>query len=144
MPLKEIRDRLVVLTDTDVSTLLTRENRNEAALRQASLSASPKDYIASLLEQAGALSPRATAVSPRHGQAQMPSVARGSSDVRGSADATDFDQRKRSRSKPATWRHFELTPGIEIHVRDDVADSDRDLVERLLALGESMLHDQQP
>ncbi len=38
---------------------------------------------------------------------------------------------------PRAWRRYEIAPGLELHVRDDVAASQRALIEAILACGQT-------
>jgi DNA-binding transcriptional MerR regulator len=129
VPLKVIRERIAHLTDAEIGDLIAEDIRNEASLRQASVSASPKDYISSLLERARAMNSRSGPAPQVLGQGQVDSSM--AAPTRGTRD----------RSRQQSWQRWEVAPGIELHVRGDVAKGQRGLIERLLALAESAIQD---
>jgi DNA-binding transcriptional MerR regulator len=114
LPLSEIGARLAGLGPDEIRSLLAEEERRSDALAQAEQTASPREYISALLSRAQAARQGERAVT---GQPFVAAWA-----------AVDADPRARA------WLHFELAPGVELHVRADAHGRHRSLIERLLKL----------
>jgi DNA-binding transcriptional MerR regulator len=115
VPLTDIRDQLADLDDADVERLLAREARYVARLKEETAADSPRGYVAALLQQAETAGdqPRARAaysLAPPSAPPAPPSV------------------------RTEGWRRWPLLPGLEIHVRQDVAGKYRGLIERMIGL----------
>ena len=89
---------------------------------QAAQAPSPKEYLSTLLHQARA--------------ARQPSP-----DQPSPPPAPSFSPSAKFYPRPVNalpsqpvgvWQHWELAPGVELHVKVDVADKQRGLIERLL------------
>lgn len=111
-PLFEIRDRLAHLTPADVVALLDDLGANALELEEAA-ARSPRDYIATLLDQARQHRPgmRADVASPPLFDSPQPQAIEPSSE---------------------RWERWELAPGVELHVRGELVDHYRDLINRVL------------
>lgn len=108
VPLATIKTRLAGLSLVEIRALLEEEEQRSTTLAQAAQAPSPRDYIAALLRTAAAAgsSPSRPVPPP---SIPAPAPATGES-----------------------WEHFQLAPGIELHVRRDVLDQQRPAIERLL------------
>lgn len=124
VPLAEMREMLARLSPEDARALLDEEEERAMQREQAAQAPSPKDYLSTLLHQArAARQPAANAPSP----APTPSASL--------APSAKFYPRPVNAlpSQPAdVWQHWELAPGVELHVKVEVADKQRGLIERLL------------
>ena len=125
VPLAEMREMLARLSPGDEQSLLSEEEERGMQRGQAAQLPSPKDYLATLLHQAQA--------------ARQPPTA--PSSVVLPAPASPAPAAKTSSSRPINglpsqpadvWQRWELAPGVELHVRADMADQQRRLIERLL------------
>ncbi len=99
LPLSEIRERLEQVSSAELSTMLAEvegRTRNEEATK----SASPKEYLSSMLERA-----------------------------RGLRSNQDDSSSPSDRNLHDTWRRFKLGPGIELHVTPDAERAQEDLIE---------------
>lgn len=123
VPLIKMRDLLDRLALEDARALLAEEDERFAARQQAEQAASPKEYIASLLSQAQAAR-HPTLAEPRTPYAPVAPPAKSLF----SQPPSPGPGRRRSEA----WQRWELAPGVELHVRADVLDSARDVIERLL------------
>lgn len=99
VPLKEVGERLSGLSVADVRALLAQEVNREAQMRRAEAAPSPRAYVAALLDLARASPAR-----------QLPS-----------APAAVDQQPARAPHRAVAWRRWEVAPGVEVHVRSDVA-----------------------
>ncbi len=124
VPLAEMRARLSRLSPEEVQALLAEEEERAMQREQAAHAPSPKEYLATLLHQARA--------------ARQPSASQaGSAPTVPAAPAPSVEIYPRPvnalPSQPAdVWQRWELAPGVELHVKADVADQQRRLIERLL------------
>ena len=124
LPLAEIKQRLTGLTTDDVTALLREEESRSTEIQLARGRLRRREYIAALLRNARAAreepAPRAPSYSV-HG-APVPHRAILES-------PPDFAPSEPARS---TWEHWELAPGIVLHIRADARQPYRDLIDRLL------------
>src|SRR5438132_3850871 len=122
VPLAEQRQQLAGLSYQQVRALLKDEERHGQTLYRASVTRSPGDYIGELLARArSARSYPPTVDSSPLAAGPRPAAAAGSPTPPLS-----------SSSSPATWEHWQLAPGLELHVRADHAGLYKRLIERLL------------
>lgn len=137
-PLAEIHQLLDRLSLSEIRTLLAEEEQRARELEPAS----PQEYIAVLLKnaQVNRLSrPQALAFPPAPatppapvGDLEPPSIsqqpgASGAQKVRERSSVYEST----STPVPEMWKHWELAPGIELHVKEGVAEQQRDLLERI-------------
>jgi len=120
VPLAQQRQQLAGLSYPQVRALLKDEERHGTALHHASVTRSPGDYIGELLTRARSARGYAPTASPSLSPpAQSPSP---SSSLRSSPSSADSE----------TWQRRELAPGLELHVRANMAGLYHRLIERLL------------
>jgi Ca-activated chloride channel family protein len=123
LPLSDIRQRLQSLTIDELRAVLREEQGRSAHLARLEKARSPKDYISGLLREARAS--RAPRIADDLA-ADRPPLASGVYPRRQAPG-----QSERSPQRPEAWQHWELAPGVELHVRDDVRTRYRALIERL-------------
>ncbi len=124
VPLAEQRAMLARLSPEEAQALLDEEEERAMQREQAAQAPSPKEYLATLLQQARA------ARQPPASQVKAVPASPASS-----APHARLYQRPVNTlpSQPAdVWQRWELAPGVELHVKVDVADQQRRLIERLL------------
>jgi DNA-binding transcriptional MerR regulator len=117
VPLAEMRARLAYLSLDDVRALLAEEDRRAVHLDAAAKSESASEYLGALLRR----EPARIAEAPPPPVAPTPSAPAASK----AAPAPPSGNR---------WRRWELAPGIELHVRDDVPARHTSLIARLRTL----------
>jgi DNA-binding transcriptional MerR regulator len=118
VPLAQQRARLSQLSKTEVRTLLSQEEERAQELRVAE-SESPADYVAALLRRAQAARERTSEpIFPRQREPAAFDHA--------------FNDESEGHFPKDSWRRIELVPGLELHVRADVAGLHSGLIERLL------------
>ncbi|HEX6820172.1 MAG TPA: MerR family transcriptional regulator [Ktedonobacterales bacterium] len=153
VPLAQMRKLLAQMRLEDVRTLLAEEEQSAAELARAERKASPKEYVAGLLQQARAMreAPRAPGDQAQSGQSQL-GQSRQAERARSSGVAPSTGEVPRLRSSGPLWRssspelpagsppqsaeawqRWELAPGIELQVRADAARKYRALIRRVLA-----------
>ncbi|HEY8743824.1 MAG TPA: MerR family transcriptional regulator [Chloroflexota bacterium] len=135
VPLEEIRTRLGGLSLDEVRLLLAEEDRRGAELQVAERAPSPKEYVSALLRRA-----QAARQGPLDAPSYLPPGAVGSPLPSGALGSSLPASPLPERSVPAPaefWQRWELTPGVELHVRGDVARQRQRLIERLRAVAES-------
>jgi DNA-binding transcriptional MerR regulator len=137
LPLAEIRERLAGLGPDDLRALLEAEEERTATLAQAAREPSPKEFIAALLQRAGAAEParRLKEAAPVRLASPAPMPAPPAAERRQATPPTPDD-----RDDPAqAWERWVLEPGLELHVRRDVARRRAPLIGRLLAAARQIL-----
>lgn len=120
VPIKEIRERLAGLSAAEIRAVLAEDERRTARLRRAGEKISPREYVSALLSEAR---------EARSGGGLRETAADYSSDARGLSNASP------SLAPPCAeeaWCRWELGPGVELHVRADVRERHRKLIDRLL------------
>jgi DNA-binding transcriptional MerR regulator len=122
MPLAEMREMLARLSAEEAGELLAEEDKRAVEREQAAQAPSPRDYLATLLQQAQA------ARLP----AAQPAPAPLAKSAESSARAAPRLVNSLPRQPDDVWQRWELAPGVELYVRVDVADQQRQLLERLL------------
>ncbi len=124
VPLAEMREMLARLSPEDEQALASEEEERAMQREQAAQSPSPKDYLATLLHQArAARQPPAAPPSPALSFPASPAP---------SARLYPRPIHAPPRQPADVWQRWELAPGVELHVKADVADQQRQLIERLL------------
>ena len=122
MPLAEVRRVTEALSPAEVRGLLREEDERAATLERAAEEASPREYVSELLRQAQArrqpASPKPRAASGVMGLTALPAPMP-------SGGAT---------SAPTDWQRIEIAPGVELHLRADVAARFRMILDRFIAL----------
>ncbi len=129
-PLAEIRARIGGLTPQEVEELLEEEQQRSGALRRAEQSASPKEYLATLLQRAQE--------AREGGTSRLAQSAPSASALSQAAQQQEQHADALAQRPAALWQRWEAAPGVEIHIRTDVLQQDRPLVERLLALAHTL------
>lgn len=141
VPLGEIRDLLARLPADEARAVLRQEARQAEALEAHAAAPSPKDYIAALLERTGhgegsgttpASGQPARKVSPAPPLAARP-LRFGVSPQMGAANEA---------GEEVAWRRWTLAPGIELHVRGDIASTQSEVIARLLKAARDVLNPQ--
>ncbi len=131
VPLATMREMLARLLPEEAELLLAEEERRAKDREQAAQATSPKEYLAALLNQAR----EARQHPPGSGASSVGAAPVPAATAVGSAS------RPVAPLAPAlladVWQRWELAPGIELHVRMDVANQQRRLIERLLAASAS-------
>jgi DNA-binding transcriptional MerR regulator len=162
VPLAEMRDRLARLSYDDVRALLDEEERRAAELRRAAHAPSPRDYVSALLHRAreARRPPGVRPAPPSAGfadAAAAPAAAReaaapaiappAAGSVSAAATAPAVPTPPYAAAPPVAraggavgasraalrWRRMELAPGVELHVREDAEQRQRDVIARVLA-----------
>jgi DNA-binding transcriptional MerR regulator len=131
LPLREIRERVTRLSPEAVGELLAAESGHLAELQVAATSASPKEYIALLLERArsGARELSSEKAAPmRQPHMQTPPERPVASRLSTANLGSEFDRTVQ------TWERWERAPGVELHVRTDAIGDNATLVHRLLEI----------
>ena len=121
-PLAEIHQLLYRLSLAEIGTLLTGAEQLAKELAPAGQQPPPQEYIATLLKNTQAsrqqafpgLAASQSATSAARRIYERPLTYEGIEPVPGE-----------------TWRHWELAPGIELHVKEEVEEQHRDLIERI-------------
>lgn len=131
VPLAEMRALLARLSYEEAQALLAEEEEHAMQREQAAQAPSPKDYLATLLSQARAarqaVPPPAPPVNPAPPLPPVsPPPASPPMKPYQPAPALSLAQPQE------VWQQWELAPGVELHVRADVAARQRRLIERLL------------
>ncbi|MGQ9674485.1 MAG: MerR family transcriptional regulator [Chloroflexota bacterium] len=161
LPLKEIRERLAALSISDVRAILAEERQQEEAARRDGQALSPREYVSNLLARAKlARTPsepaRAAVAPPVKAKADplsapdiKPTPAAKIVDlptqttIRQSAKPREGGLLRRLEecargyrsyqdSSIGLWRRWELTPGVELHIREDVQQTHSERMQRLL------------
>ncbi len=136
LPLAEIRALVTRLPSAEVSAVVQEEQaRTDEISAQAVKPSSPKEYLSTLLEQArsypgqrsagGSASSPASWDRPQHEREDV-RRQRPSPPSRAPAGAP------RRREETLAWHRWELAPGIELHVRADVAQTESETIERVV------------
>ncbi|HEU5199564.1 MAG TPA: MerR family transcriptional regulator [Ktedonobacterales bacterium] len=121
VPLAEMRELLSRLSPEEEQALLAEEDERAIQRERAAQAPSPKEYLGALLQQAQAARQPAASPPPAPAAPSSASVERYPRPVNALP------------SQPAgVWQRWELAPGVELHVKEDVADQQRALIERLL------------
>jgi DNA-binding transcriptional MerR regulator len=120
VPLADMREMLARLSPKDAQALLAEEEERAMQRVQAAQAPSPKEYLATLLQQAQAARPPAAQPAPA------------SSAVAPAAKIYPRPVNALPRQPTDVWQRWELAPGVELYVNVDVADQQRQLIERLL------------
>jgi Ca-activated chloride channel family protein len=120
-PLAEIHRLLNRLSLAEIRVLLSDEEQRTRELESQGQQPEPQEYIAALLRNA-----QASRQSPQV-PAGMPPPAPPVRAVRESAHLYE--------NRPAlmgeNWRRWELAPGVELHIKEEVAEQHRSLIERI-------------
>jgi DNA-binding transcriptional MerR regulator len=137
VPLAEIRARLAGLGPDDLRALLATEEDRATTLAEAAREPSPKEYIAALLQRAGAGAPARNlkADAPPRPAAPAPMPAPPAAERRRDSPPT----LAASAAPAQAWERWVLEPGVELHVRRDVAERRASLIERLVAAARQIL-----
>ena len=121
VPLAEMRELLARLSPEEEQALLAEEDERAIQRERAAQAPSPKEYLGALLQQAQAARQLAASSPP------APAVPTTVSAERYSRPANAHPGQPTD-----VWQRWELAPGVELHVKVDVADQQRSLIERLL------------
>lgn len=156
VPLAQMRKLLAPLRLDEVRALLAEEEQRAAALERAQQSASPKEYVAGLLQRARALREppiAADSFAQTHAGYEQFAAPKGGSDFAPSMLPARVSEAQRKPSsgpyfrqsppgppgppgvslQPAeAWQRWELAPGVELQVRAEAARRYRDLIRRVL------------
>jgi DNA-binding transcriptional MerR regulator len=131
LPLAEIRALLDRLPPAEVRAAVEEEQaRTEEVALQAS-KPSPKEYLSSLLEQARGYPtqrPAGKVGRSSEADAQVGHLQ----DVQIPAAPAPRAPMRWSEPALLPWHRWELAPGIELQVRDDVARTEHNMIERVL------------
>jgi Ca-activated chloride channel family protein len=124
MPLAEVKRVTGALSPTEVRGLLREEHERAATLERAAETASPREYVSELLSQARARrqpTPPGPRVTPGLAGLTAPR-AFAPTPVGGATSA------------PVTWVRIEIAPGVELHLRADVAQRVQPILDHIAAL----------
>lgn len=137
VPLVEIRSRVAVLSLSDIRDLLKREGRRAAEQQRVAKAESPKDYVSSLLRSARSrrlgeepeqfAEPLLAAPPPPAAPAEQAGLF-----ARLRTGAEQLHRHYESQPHPETLLRFELAPGVNLEVRQEDYERQRDLVEQLI------------
>lgn len=129
IPLSEMQQFLSHLSTAEIRSLLEEEEMRVRELEQGDQSAEAKDYIAGLLKNARAARRSIPEETRRNEPGQGSSWPRTPSQVPGPAPSV----LPLPTPAPASevWHHWELAPGVELHIRSDAEYRERGLIERL-------------
>ena len=140
VPLGEIRDLLARLPVDEARVVLREEVRRAEELETSAAAPSPKEYISALLAHAGgeAQTPHSSAAAPMRRPkppvisappSRVPRLAlHGTGQARPSVPAGA----ETGTGREEAWRRWTLAPGVELHVRGDIASTQSEVIERLL------------
>jgi DNA-binding transcriptional MerR regulator len=120
VPLGEMRNRLIPLSIDEIRALLAEEEVHVTQLEQAAPSP-PESYVATLLRKARA--------EQQGVSSQMPGLS--GSKKRGEAAPASPAGRLAPDPGAELWQRWELTQGVELHVRAESESQHRSLLERL-------------
>ena len=134
VPLAEQRQRLERLSYGEIEALLDEDARQTAELERASRAPSPQAYISGLLDRArqvraapyAAHSLASPAPAPPDAVKAYPPV-----------EPKAYDPIESRTPEEERWRRWQLLPGIELHVREDVLQTHAQLIERLRQISRS-------
>jgi len=151
VPLAEMRTLLAPLALDEVRALLAEEERHAAHLDLAAQAPSPQAYVSGLLNRAQAArqssapgvsgarpsyrpkpsspSPRSPGLSGAAPYQPYPSQQ----PVPAAPPASEPSQTAQAPHPAEAWQRWELTPGVELHVRAEAERRHRGLIRRLLA-----------
>ncbi len=140
VPLMEMRDLLNHLSRSEVQKLLLEEEQRVLERANAAQSLSPKDYVDTLLQGAQEARQRRAALLPN-----TPPAAPGAPSASPTPLAplpSHYPRRPASQEMPSSevWERWELAPGIELHVRSDLRDRYRQMIERIFDSTEEERH----
>ncbi len=136
-PLAEIHQLLNRLSLDEVKALLAEEEQRARELEPAGQPPQPREYIAALLRNAQAsrlaaqnapVPPNVPAPAPASPPGPPPGMPERQKRVRESPSA----YRSAPASSPETWKRWQLAPGVELHIKESVAEQQQDLLKRLL------------
>ncbi len=122
VPLAEMRALLGRLSLEEVQALLAEQERQAAELVRKAREPSPKDYVSVLLNRAQAAR---QGLSEEKSAPPVPSAA---------ARSGVYSQRAGRASVlkgKEVWYRWELAPGVELHIKAEVENQYRQLIERL-------------
>jgi Ca-activated chloride channel family protein len=123
MPLAEVKRVTGALSPAEVRGLLREEHERATTLERAAETASPREYVSELLSQARAR---------RQPTPQAPGATPGTSLVaRKSPAPTPVGG---ATSAPVAWVRIEIAPGVEVHLRADVAQRVQPILDHIAAL----------
>ena len=144
VPLGEIRDLLARLPADEARAVLREEARRAETLETHAAAPSPKEYIAALLAHAGSATP-----SPSPSPLAAAPARRPAAGAAVSASPPQAARRARFSATPQpaaeieeAWRRWTLAPGVELHVRGDIASTRKEVIERLLQAARDALNAQ--
>lgn len=124
VPLVEIRQLVDRLSAEEAGALLAEDERRTQELRRVAEAKSPAAYVSGLLDRARA------ARGPQNSPGKLGKSAYGAgAPISKSAPRDQRPQQEVSQE----WQRYVLAPGLELHVRRDLAEKYRDIVERILA-----------
>ncbi|HEU5383872.1 MAG TPA: MerR family transcriptional regulator [Ktedonobacteraceae bacterium] len=129
MPLAEMQQFLSHLSTAEIRSLLEEEEMRVRELEQSDQKTAAKDYLAGLLKHARAARRSIPEETRRHEPGQGYSQPRTPSPVPGPAPS--FLPLPTPAPGSEVWRHWELAPGVELHIRSDAEYRERGLIERL-------------
>ena len=119
VPLAEAQALLAGLALEDARALLAAEEERSGQLRDAEVRQSPRDYVSALLDEA-----RQGRQEPPRRKLEDPYTSKGWQAPPPSKVVAP--------KGAASWSRVVLAPGVELHVRADVGQPERELIERLL------------
>ena len=148
VPLGEIRDLLARLPADEARAVLREEARRAEELESSAAAPSPKEYISALLAHAGseAQAPHPSAAAPMRRPQQQPVISapppRAARMVLPGIGPAHPNASAAAEGTGEAWRRLTLAPGIELHVRGDIATTQSEVIERLLEAARDALNPQ--
>jgi DNA-binding transcriptional MerR regulator len=127
VPLAEMRSVMGRLSLEEVQALLAEQEQQAAELERRSQAPSPKDYISALLNRAQ----DARQGVPAQKNKQLPASSNAASSGVYSQRAARPASPKGQAGGKELWYRWELAPGVELHIKAEVEDQYRQLIERL-------------
>lgn len=135
LPLAEIRQLLAGLTDEDIRPLLREQEQITSEMQRLAKARSPKDYISPLLNRARE---EPAIYGPREAQrafVRRPAASLPPGNLSFEDPACQVDPLASpgpaSIEGNGTWYRWEIQPGVELHIRSDLVDRYRYLIDIL-------------
>ena len=133
VPLSETRERLARLSTEDVRALVAEQDHLRVHLQRAARELAPKEYVSELLKRAE----ETRTLPATHGilyEASPAPQAPPSGMAAASARLGRLFQAPRLSPRThdaAAWHRWEIAPGVELHIRSDLVDRYRHLIDMM-------------